>query len=636
MSSACLDKEHFQAFCSLLTIPGKEGDEETGEQLVPLLFHACQHYVVDKIVEGQKKGIRFFVILKCRQSGITTLGLALDLYLCFKHDGYVHNFIGDISKVTSYNRSLCRDFVQSLAKYPEWAQRIVDDNSDQIKFGNRSQINWHIANARNEGGLGRSIGAVAAHGTELSRWKDEEGTGSLMSSLAEHNPNRFFMWESTAAGAGIFQDMCKEAGGDGNTSQEFIFVPWWMHPWYESRMDLPEGRNQFNVYWESNKTLTREEVVWVDGVKKQFGFEIRPTQLSWWRWHLKEKKFGNLELMYQEYPPLVSYAWRYGARSFISSSKIVERETIILERREVAKRFYRFEFGRGSEFNDCRPVEVDPDKSFYDLITWDDPDPNAPGVRYAIGCDPSHGADEKSDDASVQVVRCFADQCVQVAEFCRNEIPAYQLAWVVLHLAGTYNAGPHFCTELQGGGYELHNEVKRLQMNQAWGYSKVLERAFSEISFYIWTRADARKGLGNSHHYRMGGDSKSWMMESLRHYFERGMLDIRSRPLVEEMRGVSWTKEGDLEIPRPNHRLMAFGLAVMAYKQVLDTDIGGSEFTRINWEKKKREASGAQTQEEYLGTLLTNWRDRLIMDQKDRELIEKRDDLSDRPVRHYR
>ncbi len=248
-----IDRATFLAFCERLSIPAKEGDKETSSALVPLIPMRTQLYVLDEILEGLSRGIHFFTILKCRQSGITTLGLAFDLYWCFRHDGVIFNFIGDNSKRTNYNRSLLRDFVRSLSKTPEWRQPIEDDNRDMISFGNRSKIIWNNANSRDEGGLGRGTGVVGVHGTEVGLWKDEEGAASLLSSLAQRNPNRFYLFEGTAQGPNLFRDMCREAERGENTSQKFIFVGWWLQSDYDLNLKVTHlltALNSWNAAWK--------------------------------------------------------------------------------------------------------------------------------------------------------------------------------------------------------------------------------------------------------------------------------------------------------------------------------------------------------------------------------------------------
>jgi len=629
-----IDKDHFLAFTSKLRIPSKEGDESSGEQMVPLIPLPTQSYLLEEINVGIQNDIHFFVVLKGRQEGVTTYGMALDLYLCFRHDGLVLNFIGDKPLTTKVNRSLCEGFVRSLSSHPEWQQEVRVSNDEMIEFHNGSKIIWHIANTREEGGLGRSVGAAACHGTEVGRWKDEVGIGSLMSSLAEHNPNRFFLWESTAHGRNEFKRMFEESDGQGQTTQKAIFIGWWRHPWYETRMDMPSGKRQHAVYWESDPVLNREEAVWVDNVKRRYGFEIRPTQMSWWRWHLHKMKRSRLDEMYQEYPPLPEYAWKFGATTFISEMSLIERETIIKETEFPQLRFTRFDYGRGAEFNDCVPVEVDPEETYYDLVTWEDPLEGPQGPRYAIGVDPSHGADEKSDAAAIIMLLCFSDVAVQVAEFQSKNIEAYKLAWVILHLAGAYRRRPLFNAELLGGGFELVNHINLIQMNQAYGYSPILEAAFAEIEHYVWDKPDRRKRNTSVLHYKTTAESKERMFEAIRTYFHRGMLEIRSRKLLQQMRGIIWSDAGKLEEPRDNHLLMGLGMATMAFDQILQRDIGGmGQFSRKEWMKQLRVDTGVESREEWLGSLLTNWRDRMIMQAKakadalaDKQEIERKPD----------
>jgi hypothetical protein len=620
------NREHFLTFCSKLMISSKEGaeDEEGGHvQLVPLIPIPTQVYFLDNLEFALKKGIRFIVVLKCRQSGMTTLGIAMDLYWCFMNNGLVHNFIGDEPKVIAVNRSLCRDMIESLQQHPEWKYEIRDDNEELMSFSNKSKIIWWVANKRKTGGLGRSVGAAATHGTELGGWEDIDGAQSMMSSLAENNPNSMFLWEGTASGPGFFQDLCKSAMQPGNSTEHFCFIGWWLHPWYRLYPDKFESHEQIlQVYWLSNPVYTREEAIWVEGVEKRFKYKIAPEQIGWWRWHLAQRKGGNLDHMYQEYPPLPEYGWRYGAKAFISPAKISERRTIISETRNEEMNYFKFDFGRGVEFPDSSLAEVDPSKSYWDLVMFDPPQPPHPLLRYVIGVDPVHGVEEQSNDGAITVWLCYTDCMVQVAEFVQNEISPYKLAWVVLHLAAMYQGNPMLNVEVQGGGYELQSEIRRLQNGMAFGYHKTLELAFAGLQHYIWVRPDSRKFRGDSLHYRTTPDSKDIMLQGLKHYFERNMLLVRSPRLLAQMESMCFDKNGEIEVPRPNDLVMSAGLAVMAYKQVIDTDLGGSNHRRSTWEKKLRESRG-QTREQFIRNMLTDWADKRTMQVHEDELREQ-------------
>lgn len=613
------DREHFLAFASKLTIPSKEGsddDEGTHAQLIPFVPLPTQTAFLDEFERGREAGISFFIVQKCRQSGVTTIGLILDLYWCFMCPGIVLPFIADITETTNYNRSLVRDFVESLRSYPEWSYEIRDDNEEIMSFSNRSKILWKVANKRKKGGIGRSVGAACLHGTEIGSWEDEDGARSLMSSLAENNPNSFYLLEGTSSTQEYFRHMCETAMQANNTSERFIFLGWWQHPWYRlypERSSLHAER--FAVYWESTPVLDREEQVWVEGVKRQYHFDIIPEQIAWWRWHLKQRKGGTLDYMYQEYPPLPAYGWRYGTGTFISPTKIIERESIIHSERSLPKKFYRFDPGAGVEFTDSRFIEIDPRLSYYDLVVFEEPEPPHDKLRYAIGVDPTHGVESQSNEAAIEVFRCFTDCTVEVASFSRADTPAYQLAWVILHLAGWYGGRPLLNLELAGGGHETQNEIRRLQMSMAHGYSPVLERAFDQLEHYVYTRLDARRPMsGQSLHYKTTEETKEIMLIAIQHYFERSMMIVRSLALLKQMAAIKW-KDRDLEAPRPNDSVMAAALAMMAYKQIIDTDLGGADHCRTDWVKAKRQEQG-QSREEFLENMLVDWVDRRIMQQR--------------------
>jgi hypothetical protein len=77
------DRAKFYHFCKHLKIETKEqGLRVLGDQLL-----GTQTYVMDEVARGLAEDKHFFVVLKGRQLGITTISLALDLYWHFIHPG---------------------------------------------------------------------------------------------------------------------------------------------------------------------------------------------------------------------------------------------------------------------------------------------------------------------------------------------------------------------------------------------------------------------------------------------------------------------------------------------------------------------------------------------------------------------
>jgi hypothetical protein len=77
------DLQNFYNFCKHLKIETKEqGMRVLGDQLL-----GTQTYVMDEVAKGLAEDKHFFVVLKGRQLGMTTISLALDLYWHFIHPG---------------------------------------------------------------------------------------------------------------------------------------------------------------------------------------------------------------------------------------------------------------------------------------------------------------------------------------------------------------------------------------------------------------------------------------------------------------------------------------------------------------------------------------------------------------------
>jgi hypothetical protein len=94
------DTKKFYQFCKHLKIESKEqGMITLGETLL-----GTQTYVIDEVAKGLNDGVHFFVVLKGRQLGITTISLAMDLYWHFLNPGMQ----GTLTTDTEENREQFR------------------------------------------------------------------------------------------------------------------------------------------------------------------------------------------------------------------------------------------------------------------------------------------------------------------------------------------------------------------------------------------------------------------------------------------------------------------------------------------------------------------------------------------------
>ncbi len=293
---------NFEAFSKHLIIETKESGLRP---LYPLL--GTQVHLFNELKRGFDDGIRHFVILKGRQAAVTTGCLALDLYWLFIHGGLHGAMISDNEKNRDQNRAYLTNYMNGLP--PEYKIPVNGHNRNQLLLANRSRLMYQIAGGRGGSNTGRGSGLALAHGTECSSWANEQALDSLNASLAQKNPNRLYLFESTALGHNVWLEMSEAA--KTATSQRFIFIGWWLHDDYRvSRETL-----QFKTYWTGR--LDAHERDWVTQVKKLYGFEVQPEQIAWWRWQLFEYFHEDLTALTQEYPPCVTSETRVGTEQGI-------------------------------------------------------------------------------------------------------------------------------------------------------------------------------------------------------------------------------------------------------------------------------------------------------------------------------
>ena len=211
------NKDLFYKFCSELKIETKEQGLRKMNNLL-----GTQTYVMNEIAKGLEDDIHFFVILKGRQLGITTISLALDLYWHFTHPGLQGTLTTDTEENRDMFRTTLSMYMEGLPK--EYRIPLLAHNRNQLSLKNRSRLFYQVAGLRAKGSLGRGKAITYLHGTETSSWGDEEGLASLLASLAETNPDRLYLFESTARGFNMFHDMYTTA--KRARTQRAIFCGW--------------------------------------------------------------------------------------------------------------------------------------------------------------------------------------------------------------------------------------------------------------------------------------------------------------------------------------------------------------------------------------------------------------------------
>lgn len=552
------NKELFYKFCSELKIETKEQGLRKMNNLL-----GTQTYVMDEIAKGLEDDIHFFVILKGRQLGITTISLALDLYWHFTHPGLQGTLTTDTEENRDMFRTTLSMYMEGLPK--EYRIPLLAHNRNQLSLKNRSRLFYQVAGLRAKGSLGRGKAITYLHGTETSSWGDEEGLASLLASLAETNPDRMYIFESTARGFNMFHDMYVTA--KKAKTQRAIFCGWWRNELYAA----DPNSNVYKVYWDGK--VTPEEKEWIRDIKKLYNVEINSRQIAWWRWKMYEG-IKDDALMYQEFPPTEDYAFVMTGTSFFSNSRCTDAF-----KKAKNKNFDAYRYTFGVNFHDTEVIKST--ERLATLKVWEEPVDTA---YYVIGADPAYGSSDWADRFCIQVFRCYADGLDQVASFATSEMNTYQFAWVIAHLAGAYKNST-LNLEVNGPGQAVINELRNLKRQAAsmgGAMGKDLMDVYSSMQNYIWRRNDTLGGMSNSIGWLTTSATKERMLTYMKDYFERGMMDIYDIDTIDEMK--TMIRDGSsIEASGRNKddRVIGTALACAAFAEQVQPRLIAQKITRM-------------------------------------------------------
>ena len=524
----------------------------------PITPYLAQEMFLDELCEGLDRDIHHFCCLKARQLGISTILLALDIFWLYMFPGLQGALIADTSDNKETFRATITEMLESLP--PQWKVPIKQHNRNHLLLANGSRLQYMSAGKNKNSGLGRSRALNYVHATEASGWGDQKGLESLLAALAQENPNRLYIFESTALGYNLFYDMYKEAKEDG-IAQKAFFIGWWAKDIYR----LAEGSAQFTKYWGSPDfpaALTDEEAEKCGIVERDYGVIVEPEQIAWYRWTGTRLNDGSLQ---EEYPWHEAEAWQATGSSFFNL-KMVNTDIRLIYDTRLSFNGYRYQLGELFTSMKVLPVTSAQDA---DLRVWEEPKDNA---RYVIGSDPAYGRSETADRSVISVWRCYSDKLVQVAEYCTPMPDTRQVAWVLAHLAGCYR-DCMINLEISGPGGAVMQEMKYLKQQIQFGRlqepatSLNITNALDTARWFLWRRPDSM-GSGFAYSWKTSWESKLLMFNRMRDAYNTEQIIVRSIPLLEEMNTL--VQDGDsISASGRNHddRAFAAGLAHYAWAE---------------------------------------------------------------------
>ena len=565
-------RDVFYEFLEYCTIPSKEkGNIKLGGQLYP-----AQERGLDMIFDGLQAGIHDFKWLKGRQQGISTICRPFTSMWIAMHEGTRGAFVLDTAQHMAEARTEVEYTLQNLPARLRFPQ--FNSNRYGGKFANGSTVTFLAAGVRkSEAGaaLGRGQGLSVVHASEIGTFGNPEGTSSFLKSLAEENPSRLYIWESTGRNVGSIWHQMWTTAQANDLEEKCIFTGWYLVPTHRIR----RGTRLFERFGDPE--ITREEQKRIDEVRDRYGWEITREQLAWYRKESNPGAYGGDDLSgdgrpeeggdisgdeYQgrEHPWTVEEGFTVDGSNFFNAEKLTT-----ISKTTVSDDFKAYRFYTGTDF---LMMAVEPARSRRDaqLRVWQEPKPE--GV-YVIGADPAYGANEKNDRSCAQVMRCYADRLEQVAEFASPLTQPHQFAWVLLSLLGWYR-NARLILEINGPGSAVWQEVLTTKKNITHGYMRReaeqqgLANIWGNVRSYIYSRPDAMTPGMGSLHWKTSPSSKEPMLERMNDFLTNGTLIMRSRELVEEARAMT-RKDGSIEAEGSEHddRIIAIAISIIAWER---------------------------------------------------------------------
>jgi hypothetical protein len=563
------DLSHFWKFCSHLSINSKEfGTIKLSNPYGP------QRWAMHCIGKGLEEDVHDFTILKCRQIGLSTVFLALDLYWPFMHKGMDGTIITHDEDAHVSFRTQLGEYYNSLPK--AFKPRSPSHNRTEFvfRFADKtiSRLQYQIAGTRASGNskLGRSKGNAYVHATEMAFWGDQQGYSSLRNALAETNPNRLYAWESTANGYNQFEEQWRVARRA--TTQRAVFVSWWAHEGYRVSRDS----QVFKVYWGEAGKMTGEErrlckdvsllygdaMQFVNGTK-----QISPEQLAWFRWY-SEEKVADPEMVLQEMPWTEHQAFVVTGAQYFAAKDLTSDHKRIND--EPSPDFFRVEIRH--TMVDSQVVIVPPKMANLKVYAA-----AVEGAQYVLGADPAYGSSDWADRFVISVWRAYSDRCEQVCEYATADTLPYAFAWVMVYLAGIY-APCAWNLEVNGPGAAVLQEIDNLKRQRFSGSAddrRVITNFMGGMKEFLWSKPDNINKTPTARGTQSGFKEKTRYFATFKDYYARGMVVPHSRELIEEMKWIT-TEPGQAPKAagrKKDDRVIAGCLAVQMWNDKLRPEL---------------------------------------------------------------
>ncbi len=461
--------DDFPAFAAeFLLIKSEEGGE-----LIPFKLNELQLSVWDQIKEDvYKKKLVRLMILKCRQTGISTLFEAIDFWISLRERNQKFLILGH-EKDASLN--LFNIYQRYMDNVPPWMQPAIRTNQKEkkVEYANGTEVIIQTAGQNvdtQKAGTGRSSTYQYIHATECAFYPDYLTT--FVGLLQASKKAWMIVLETTANGFNSFRNDWEDAK-NGLTDYTTIFLSWLDFKTYTRPFATDEekqtllhdlGHNsRYNEYKNEERNLIKNHNATLE-------------QLNWRRWAINNLCKGNIDKFHQEYPTTDKEAFISSGRPVFNQSIVIDKFENCMEPLKVGDLVYKRDADQkiiGVEF-------VENSGGYINL--YEEPrHAKKEHYIYCAGCDVAEGL-AQGDYSYIKVMdRRTRNVVLSWHGHIAPDLLAYEQHKIHLFLDGQI----YFCTELNNHGLTTVTTAFNLGVNQYyrqdWGTG--FEHQKSDLGF---------------------------------------------------------------------------------------------------------------------------------------------------------
>lgn len=431
------------------------------------------------------------IISKSRQLGCSVVCCALSIRKCVCHPNTTCVLISHSQESTNKVFAKLKQMFYSL---PDCIRPdLLTNNRQELSFVNGSRISCQTAGNKDLC-RGDTINGVL-HMSEFAMWKNQEGQmQSLMQAVTE---SATVIVESTTKGFNLYSQTYMQARNNENDFKSFMFN------WINGRTLFIPQYKQAVKSWKARhngKMLTEDE--YDDEEKALAKLGMTPEQAVWRRGKIAE---SSLDAFHEEFPSTFEESCIVTGSSVFDNNRVVRLQQAIIE-------------------SNIKPLTLDKIVGLPSLLqthiknrnfkVWDIPKKN---MKYYLGVDVAEGLGGKRDSSTIFVMDKDGRQ---VAEFKSNKIKPYEFADIVDAVGRFYNKGLLTVEKASGG----HSVIERLRYDKHY-MNMTKYKTYDEFKRTIWQ-------VG----FDTNNKTKSIAVNDAREWFDKGLIDINSNDLLEEMK----------------------------------------------------------------------------------------------------